>query len=136
MKKNQIRTDRLRKLANHLLHGKLGHKKFSFGLLNSGITGHSIVNECGACGCAIGELPILHPKAWEFSDTVKLKRNSSGHTFGDAKEWFNLTDDMTLGLFYPNQQKLIDFPLLDIYATKEEVANNILLFCDKVDEIK
>ena len=73
--KTEIRFDRLKKLANHLIEGKLDHKKFNFALYNSIITYDEKYNKkgCGTCGCAIGECPIVFPKDWCFSKYFEPK---------------------------------------------------------------
>ena len=58
--------EKLTTLANHLLHGKLGHEKFDFSNFN--FTPHKMLisNECGTLGCALGECPIIWPDEWTF----------------------------------------------------------------------
>lgn len=133
---NNIRFDRLEELAEHLIHGKLGHEVFSFVCYNSG--GESVEGKCGTSGCAIGELPIIS-KDWMFgmfgTPTLKKYENLVGTIPTDevvdksAKEYFGLTEAQVYQLFYPwNSVSDFDGEHLDGQATKEQVGYNILKF--------
>lgn len=71
----EIRLDRLRALAIHLLTGRLIHKAFNFQEYNCDrdkdededypVTFTSPVQNCLTSGCAMGELPGIN-KAWRF----------------------------------------------------------------------
>ena len=123
-----MNKERLLKLADHLERGKLGHKKFDYSTFNGcDATAH----KCGTNGCAIGECPILFPNEWEFDkDGVPSLIESTGLTFGDINEFFELSLEEAEYLFVPysrhpkegNKQA----PFED--ATKEEVAAHIRKF--------
>lgn len=123
----RIRTDLLRKLAEHLLHGELGHKRFDFRSYNSEAYG----NVCGTAGCAMGETPIVFPDKWEFAYCdVYLKNSSSGITLEDGVNFFKIDESMYAHLFYSERQNEEWGPVLFDEATKEQVAENILRFCE------
>lgn len=116
--------ERLQKLADHLLHGKLGHKVFSFDTFNSGRK-----PICGTAGCAIGECPIVWPGEWKFAkdgDPVTTFNNS----LSSSKDFFGIIHDEFMHLFVPDSQNIDKYggKHLDDRATKEQVANNILEF--------
>lgn len=62
---NATQKKRLRKLADHLMHGKLGHKRFDFNEYNLPSEGFD-EKGCGTAGCAIGECPIVFPRVVAF----------------------------------------------------------------------
>lgn len=148
-----IRTDLLRQLADHLLNGKLGHNIFSFTTFNN-----TEQNICGTVGCAAGECPIVWPDKWRFAKkrSVRLMdseddnlANSQNETWADLCKFFNIIPIMSYHLFCPsewdneidewvssdiNQQtELFGGEILGNDATKQEVAQNILAFCDLAD---
>ena len=68
---NTPNYERLEKLANHLLHGKLGHETFDFSKYNNGSFGkyaEERLKYCGTAGCAIGECPFVFEE-WLFNST-------------------------------------------------------------------
>ena len=139
METKRIRVDRLRILADHLLNGKLGHKVFDFSTYNEG---ENSENECGTNGCAIGECPIAFPDDWMWAKRLPvLKRIVESQTgdfyfrnYESGMEFFNISHSQYNHLFMPEAQeaKYGGKSLCD-YSTKEEVAKNILTFCDLVD---
>lgn len=140
--KTAIRTDRLRRLTDHLINGKLIHEKFDFTVLNDGKLNQK---GCGTMGCAIGECPAVF-KQWTFITyslegyaNPRLIKLSTGYSILDAGIFFNLYRNQASALFYPNSQS--DFPLIKLKklgnnATKEQVANNIIKFCNWADKQK
>lgn len=58
----QIYIERLKQLADHLECGKLGHEIFDITAYNSGKK-----PEVGRRGDAVGELPVLFPEEWRFT---------------------------------------------------------------------
>ena len=136
--------ERLRKLAYHLLNGKLGHEVFDFATFNEGSKGS---NTCGTAGCAIGECPVIWPEEWHFEDEGYypiLKSRTEVWPSHSAQEFFSISDEECDYLFFPEEQfRLFDnYPyvgLLDelpFSATKQEVAENILFFCKLKEEGK
>jgi hypothetical protein len=148
-----IRTDLLRQLAEHLLNGKLGHRIFDFNRFNDA------ENECGTCGCAAGELPVIWPDEWFFVETNSIefkslviekdvKKYPSSISWLSLQQFFNITPNMSYHLFSPsiwdeegevwednNQMpELFGGQILTGGSTKQEVAANMLIFCDKVDK--
>ncbi|MES2212604.1 MAG: hypothetical protein V4490_05645 [Pseudomonadota bacterium] len=119
-------TERLRKLADHLLHGKLGHEKFDFSQYNN-----TEENICGAAGCAIGECPIAFPDDWEFGSDGEPELMAGEETELSGKIYFNLDRSQYRHLFLPEDQDTEEFggEWLSDSATKEQVAHNILEFC-------
>lgn len=146
----KIRTDLLRQLADHLLNGKLGHEEFYFGSFNT--IAINIENTCGTKGCAAGECPIIWPDQWRFAKnrTVRLINNpipSNTDVWLDLGHFFGLTPEMVLHLFVPSEgdedggftevyqiEDTFGGEILEYNATKEEVAKNIIIFCDKADK--
>lgn len=131
-----IYRNRLLRLAKHLEKGKLGHKKFDFSTWNEGKTPGSMpARRCGYAGCAIGECPIIWPKAWKFDGYGDP--SLTGRHFSDvstcATEWFGVLLDEVQHLFVPNCQNPRRFggQTLGNYATRDEVAANLRAFVDK-----
>jgi hypothetical protein len=130
----KIRTDLLRQLAEHLLHGKMGHEKFDFSKYN-----YPAIPHCGTNGCAMGETPILWPNDWMFCEygypVLKVLGDTS-FPFESAREWFNVSEKQYEHLFGPYSQNngMFGGKTLGLNATKEQVAKNILIFCDKADK--
>ena len=139
----RIRFDRLQELADHLLHGELIHEKFDFETYNSSDTydeegnqvfnHHPTIKNCGSAGCALGELPRLNPD-WYFAKNGVLMYIADGVEYFDAEGavvYFGITEEQEQHLFWPNMQ-VPEFGYnvgrLDSFATKEEVAHNILDF--------
>jgi hypothetical protein len=129
-----IRIDLLKKLEHHLRNGKLGHIFFDFTQFN---WGNEVVNQCGTSGCAAGELPILFPNEWKFYDNnIYLKNKSIGITKSDVCSFFGIGFEMFRHLFLPMLQhkKLFGGKILYNKATKEEVADNMAIFIEKVEK--
>lgn len=147
------RTDLLRQLANHLLHGELGHENFDFAVYNENVCvgdGRDDINyyftpmpgHCGTNGCAIGECPILWPNEWRFKPSpVLISEKRLSFTDIDAMCFFNIGRNEFDLLFVPYSitratQKYNPYGMqaLPHEATKEQVANNIIKFCDYYDQ--
>lgn len=132
-----IHKRRLLKLAKHLKHGKLGHKKFDFGTYNN-----VSVAKCGTAGCALGECPILWPRYWKFTTTgvTRPQFQDSFFSEGDsAKEWFGLSEEESNHLFYPRGQQPEKFGgagELPGSATRKQVAANMVAFIKKKEKEK
>ena len=134
MMKKKIRFDRLKKLADHLIKGELGHDKFDFYTYNELFNGEYKRNGCGTIGCAIGECPIIFPKDWCFSKIIKdpkLRRvNHSCQIEQDSgMMFFGLTLEQYCHLFVPyHQSNVFGGKQLGRKATAKAVGNNILVF--------
>lgn len=134
-------TPRLRILANHLLNGDLGHLVFDLSVMNAQEEGNYLNTEidfCGSHGDAIGELPICFPQQWKFrlgdEDNVFLKNNSSNSTtFEDVQDFFQLDENQLLDLFWTNRKKEWSSQILTSKSGKNEVANEIIKFCNWVE---
>ncbi len=133
--KTKIRFDRLKKLANHLLNGVLGHTHFKFETYTSGKRKE---NGCGTAGCAIGECPIVFPGSWEFKGTfmdfVTLKDRRDGSTRSHGEYFFGLSWLEYSHLFVPESQDpaLYGGRELGDKARRGSVAKNIFAFIDKM----
>ena len=134
-----VNVERLEKLANHLLSGKLGHETFNFGVYNVG--GRANLNECGTQGCAIGECPVIWPNDWAYVDSLPTLRilGSDPHegsitTSIAGRAFFHLTAGEYEYLFIPGNETNNRRNALSQYASKEDVANRILRFCEIVKE--
>lgn len=131
-----MNKERLLKLADHLEHGKLGHKVFDFTKLN--YNDISDENRCGTNGCAIGECPIVFPEFWQFSKEYAYSPLlKSDHHFGDsfscATEFFEISFYDADYLFIPSEDDDETNPedsdgFLNAKSTKEEVAARIREF--------
>lgn len=126
----KLHIDRLQKLADHLERGKLGHKVFYFGTYNDEGNQGFDKNGCGTTGCAIGECPIIF-KDWKFKgfnlDPVYKNYLSIDYS---VENFFGINNQEFLHLFIPVSQNIPDFGgvMLNINATKKQVAKNIELF--------
>ncbi len=130
-----VRTDRLRKLADHLMNKLPSGHKFSFGTL------YEEKPLCGTKACALGELPFCFPEDWIIdvrgespSPLPYLKQLSDENTFEDAGAFFNLDGHQINHLFMPRSQdaKTIHPGLgqnLSPWSTPQQVGLNILYFC-------
>lgn len=127
-----IRFDHLQKIAQHLQTGKLGHKEFDFRTYNSAET-----KTCGTAGCAIGECPIVFSE-WHFSETGEpcLKKDPNQKPYTSGREFFGLNVKQFDHLFCPFMQKP-EFGGIELNAdaTKEQVAGNILAFCEAMKTV-
>ena len=134
--KTEIRFDRLEKLADHLIDGKLGHEHFDLLCFNEGITNKK---GCGSNGCAIGECPIVFPEEWFFAKNsrkpllIKSKRIFN-RTFHSSLEFFNINPNQFRHLFIASCQEIqtMGGKILDGDATAKEVGQNILTFIEKM----
>jgi len=120
---------RLEKLAKHLEVGKLGHEIFDLNVVNT-LPLRPPYN-CGTSGCAMGELPIVFPKSWEFHGhqirliiPKVLMHRGLGY---EICRWFGISYRERLHLFYANKQdpKLFGGSRLECSATREMVAANM-----------
>jgi hypothetical protein len=127
---------RLLKVTRHLERGKLVHKKFDFGRVNDGPLNKK---GCGTLGCAMGELPDIFPRDWGFDPEGMLKKSRRPicrwtetilRRQFDIEEYFNITKDERLHLFYPDVQKPYIFggKKLGRKASRKAVAKNIRAF--------
>ena len=133
---NKIQIRRLTKLRDHLLRGKLAHKRFDFSCFNSNVlqgefsvTPDLIVvhnNKCGTNGCAIGELPLLFPRSFKWKDM----EDQSESVFKKVVKFFGITDHESEHLFIPYEQctDLYGGTVLGDNASRTHVAKNITVF--------
>lgn len=138
MKKLTVGLQRLKKLADHLENGKLGHKIFTFRYYNTGFKDEEH-NKCGTMGCALGECPILFKKSWNFNyrglPVIKeyVKHKYMG-AVDSAMKFFQLSNYDAMCLFIPeayNRNPEIEgFKTLDDKATRKQVARNIRKFIE------
>ena len=140
---NAVQRGRLMKLANHLLHGKLGHKKWDFSVLNNG--GETYDKKgCGTAGCALGECPFVFPRHWKFHKQhtnwfVPVTRETPEmDAFSCAQSFFGIDDREARHLFDPTCQNPEEYggKYLSSSATRKQVARNILAFLKKMDKAK
>lgn len=127
----KIHANRLRKLADHLKRGKLGHKKFDFARINSICAGEDFDERgCGTLGCALGECPIVFPKEWEFRAYIPCLKTGSTAAFESSRKFFGLCSEESGHLFAPWDQNTKDFGgrVLNQKASAEQVASNIYAF--------
>jgi len=100
----KVYLNRLQKLANHLDHGKLGHKKFNFSYYNTNIYfGEKYnTNGCGTSGCAIGECPIIF-RDWKFKGTNynPMYKDCENVEYSGEK-FFGITNLEFQHIFLPN----------------------------------
>lgn len=118
-----IRFDRLKRLADHLSHGKLGHKEFQFDVWNSEAPRY----KCGFAGCALGEMPIIS-RVWYFNreGLPSLKRINS--SIVSAEFYFGLNERHVKHLFIPKNQLRRLGRHLGKKATRHQVASNIYAY--------
>lgn len=134
----QLYKNRLKKLADHLLSGKLGHKKFDFSSWNrtEDYDGGEPY-KCGYAGCAIGECPIVFKRDWEFgpkgNPSLKGMRNLYAAKAGEF--YFGIDGFAFNHLFVPNLQRPDRYGgrRLGDKAKAPSVAKNILTFLKMVD---
>jgi len=132
----KIHINRLKKLADHLRNGKLGHQEFYFGAYNKTTYDYD-KKGCGTMGCAIGECPIIF-RDWKFKLSSKslglgkfipiYKNYRKPHTSGE--KFFGINTNEYRHLFIPSGQKTYWFggKFLEKTATKKQVAANIEAF--------
>lgn len=147
--RDRLYEARLRRLANHLLLGRLGHEYFDFNYYNSGGKPY----KCGTAGCAIGECPIAFPRDWRFdkdgSPTLKRKPGSDTFMFLPeqyaGKHFFGIDSHEYYYLFTPrssfetspvhrtrrNDECVRLGKSLGPNASKDTVAKRIVKFCDQ-----
>lgn len=139
-RQDRVHERRLRKLANHLLHGQLGHEKFDLRFFNLGAVAP---NTCGTTGCAIGECPIAFPRDWEFDvNRSPVLKGKPGLTKGSGLEFFGLTNGEFNYMFIPcglipdfhgatrNGVYVTIGKSLPGRSSKNTVAKRIIKFCD------
>lgn len=128
MPDTEFRPDLLLRLADHLEHGKLGHKVFDFSMFNS--AEHGKHNTCGTAGCAIGECPILFPDSWEFVLYTPQLRHKHSHVyaFEAAEIFFGLTSDESSELFAGHERDI------DLTNDAKSPWNDKLLYSDAPKE--
>lgn len=141
MKWGVVGRRRLLKLADHLESGKLGHEKFDFSVIN---IGPFDIKGCGWVGCALGELPIVFPRQWRFTQSEiflnawnpLLKSKSTGNVFSDAMKFFGITEDEAHQLFAPNSFRHRPWAkkVLGDSATSRQVAGSIRKFITWKDD--
>jgi hypothetical protein len=120
-----MNTERLQKLAEHLLHGTLGHERFDFGIYND-----AKAPICGTAGCAIGECPIIFPQYWEFDWWGDPVITGNATPWDSGEFFFDITEAEFTHLFIADGQDTAKYGgnVLSDTATRYEVANNILEF--------
>ncbi len=126
-----MKTKRLLKLAAHLESGKLGHKRFDFEQFNTGCE-----QTCGAAGCAIGECPVVFPKAWKFGRAglpLLVGTNRFADPFKEAEKFFVLSGEEVMHLFAAGEQQPKRFGgrRLGGRAKAASVAANIRAFVER-----
>lgn len=121
--------ERLLKLADHLLYGKLGHKVFDFRYYNN-----TMSPECGTSGCAIGECPIVWPEDWGWTSMgnpiLKNVLDYTDITRSSAMKFFDIYY-CTFDFLFTPRYCTESGELLDT-ATKEEVAQHIINYCTNI----
>ena len=133
---NKIQIKRLRKLYDHLKNGKLGHSEFNFNFFNWSDDARDYDEKgCGTMGCAVGELPFVFPRYWEFKyHNPYLKGSDTGlSSLGLASEFFGISYEEATHLFIPDLQQPERYGgvHLDANATRQQVADNILKFLNR-----
>jgi hypothetical protein len=138
----KIRFDRLKKLANHLIKSKLGHKKFDFAVINaeSRSQPNAVAYECGKLGCALGELPILFPELVKFTahGNIRFKNINEYEGFRDASIFFNITCMSMKHLFIPTcqQTKVFKGRKLGKNSTAKQVGKHLIAFIKLLTKLK
>jgi hypothetical protein len=126
--------ERLRKLADHLMHGNLGHQAFDFGHFNSGMIDSRYednprLRRCGTIGCALGECPFIFEE-WYFDGCDEPVIEPYYTSLASASHFFNISGKEARHLFIPRMQH--EHPILEKHSSRQEVAENIYRFIDKV----
>lgn len=132
-----IRFDRLKQLADHLLHGKLAHKRFDFRFINAieeDTDEKYKKNKCGTMGCAIGECPAIWPENWSWKLQGVMLDGVLEWELASAEKWFGIDTQMAEHLFLEDHQhpELYGGKHLGGNARKSSVAKNILAFIEKM----
>lgn len=138
-----MNAERLLTLAAHLKSDRRGHKIFDFRFVTSGLRDEER-HGCGTAGCALGELPVVWPDAWDFGEplttmsfnySVRLKSQDWSYACGlsahsGACEWFELSEDEVSALFYANKILAGISPIqaLPNSATAKQVADRFIAF--------
>lgn len=138
-----VNYERLEKLADHLLHGKIGHEVFLFGSINGGdfLKGKYTDKRLRACrvyGGPIGECPFVFEE-WFFDGygepmISSVPEGAAVKYSTSAMIWFSISEEANRHLFYPRSQisRLYNNCFDGIYlghdAPKEKVAENIYRF--------
>ena len=126
----KVYQNRLKKLADHLMTGKLGHRVFDFSKYNIGKYDGNTTSGCGYAGCAIGECPIIF-KQWKFGKDGGEPLIKWGYTgVGSARIFFSLEHPEENHLFLPETQDIKKYggKTLPHKATRKQVARNIYAF--------
>lgn len=145
-----IHKKRLLKLAEHLEKGKLIHKVFDFATFNSekkepipGWDYHKYIEakpyKCGTLGCALGEMPAVDKKKWNFDKTANPHLKGTRKSAWDsAEEYFGISDTAVEHLFSPHSQDTDEYGgvLLGDDATAKQVASNIRKFVKKMESAR
>lgn len=132
METPKINRRRLRKLANHLINGTLGHKKFNFTYWNVSRIKIATPYKCGYQGCAIGECPIIF-KDWVFDVYGNPIYKGCVGVGESVRKFFGLTSEQFLHLFTPNSTHYVGIVALvglPGRSTAKRVGENILRFLD------
>ena len=124
----KVYQNRLKKFADHLMTGKLGHQVFNFAHLNSFKT-KSIPYKCGYAGCAMGECPVIF-KQWEFNEVADPVLKGIDNSTESVVIFFGLNYNETDHLFYSHSQNIEKYGgrHLEEEATRKQVARNIRAF--------
>lgn len=139
----KIRTDLLRKLANHLYNPRTRThrrhlKTFRFDRV-------AIHTDCGTAGCAMGELPYCFPKQWQtrgklLGDDARADlelypvlmdwpiESSAGSA---AAKFFGISYRTSISLFYSKDQSAVG--ILPRDATAKQVAAHLRAYCSRVE---
>lgn len=134
----KIGIKRLLKLADHLEHGKLGHKIFDYSAYNTTDDYKTaLYGKCGTHGCAIGECPIAFPGSWEFGRNGFPVLKNKADVLESGKEFFNLSANEYRTLFignslYSNGKRV--FRLLREKARRKTVAKRLRKFVKLKEE--
>lgn len=126
----KLQTKRLLKLADHLEAGRPGgHKKFNFQVWHEN---HGSKNFCGTAGCAVGEIPVIWPRAagftWDeyWGGEVVGKGALEGLSGIDfAAEFFGIDDVDSECLFAPDVKRWWSPTILADKATAKQVSKSV-----------
>ena len=129
----KIKTDKIRLLVKASLENPI-HENFHFSRWNSGIyPGKGKIKNCGTMGCLLGEAPGLWFQ-FRFSDDggITLNNHDINSYTGEREvlQFFGLSLIHFRHLFIPDSQIEALGANLGIEATKQQVCNNALKFCE------